>query len=603
MVLKQSSVLGMRLIVLLSFLVSFSGTLEINANEDDINWQEAKQFWAFVSPSKVDPSRVDDRGWSRGDIDLFVLSEMKKNGLEPEDDASSEVLIRRIFYDLIGLPPSSDEVKRFKEDADEKKYERLIDSLLERPEYGEKMASTWLNIARYAEDQAHQVGNNVKFFYPHAHRYREWVIKSYNSDLPYDQFIRLQLAADKIEGTVNEDLVALGFLGLGPQYYDRGRLEVKAEEWEDSVDVVSRGFLALTVACARCHDHKYDPISAADYHALAGVFASTQIHKREFDNEDGAKTVIHVVKDGKAQDLPIYNRGDVQDKGEVVPRAFLKILSGEDPKKFTKGSGRLELAEAISDPQNPLTARVAVNRIWQMLLGRGLVYTTSNFGHLGTRPTHPELLDHLAISFIDEGWSVKSLIKKILLSSTYRQSSLVSSDKRIKDEENKFYSYFKRRRLSAEMIRDSMLAVSGQLERGDSGKESDLISNQKNLRRTVYGRISRKELDHYLALFDYPDANIHSSSRDETVTPSQKLYFLNSSFVLARSSAVALASVTEDRASSVEKIYRRILSRPPSMEELSNAIKFIESGKEKEKERWAGLAQNLLISNEFIFRD
>jgi hypothetical protein len=593
----------MRSIVLLSFFFSFNGTLEINANEHDINWEEARQFWAFVSPSKVNPPEIDDKGWSREDIDLFVLSEMKKNGLEPEGDASSEVLIRRIFYDLIGLPPSSDELERFKEDTDEKKYERLIDNLFDRPEYGEKMASTWLNIARYAEDQAHQVGNNVKFFYPHAHRYREWVIESYNSDLPYDQFIRLQLAADKIEGAGNEDLVALGFLGLGPQYYDRGRLEVKAEEWEDSVDVVSRGFLALTVACARCHDHKYDPISVADYHALAGVFASTQIHKRELDNEGGAKTVIHVVKDGKTQDLPIYNRGDVQDKGEVVPRAFLKILSGEDPKIFTKGSGRLELAEAISDPQNPLTARVAVNRIWQMLFGRGLVHTTSNFGHLGARPTHPELLDHLAVSFIEGGWSVKSLMKKILLSSTYRQSSLVSSDKRIKDEENKFYSYFTRRRLSAEMIRDSMLVVSGELERGDSGNESSLISNQKNLRRTVYSKISRKELDHYLALFDYPDANIHSSSRDETVTPSQKLYFLNSSFVLARSSAVALALVTEDKASSIEKIYRRILSRPPSMEELSNAMEFIRSGKEKEKERWSGLAQNLIISNEFIFRD
>jgi hypothetical protein len=593
----------MRSIVLLSFFFSFNGTLEINANEHDINWEEARQFWAFVSPSKVNPPEIDDKGWSREDIDLFVLSEMKKNGLEPEGDASSEVLIRRIFYDLIGLPPSSDELERFKEDTDEKKYERLIDNLFDRPEYGEKMASTWLNIARYAEDQAHQVGNNVKFFYPHAHRYREWVIESYNSDLPYDEFIRLQLAADKIEGAGNEDLVALGFLGLGPQYYDRGRLEVKAEEWEDSVDVVSRGFLALTVACARCHDHKYDPISVADYHALAGVFASTQIHKRELDNEGGAKTVIHVVKDGKTQDLPIYNRGDVQDKGEVVPRAFLKILSGEDPKIFTKGSGRLELAEAISDPQNPLTARVAVNRIWQMLFGRGLVHTTSNFGHLGARPTHPELLDHLAVSFIEGGWSVKSLMKKILLSSTYRQSSLVSSDKRIKDEENKFYSYFTRRRLSAEMIRDSMLVVSGELERGDSGNESSLISNQKNLRRTVYSKISRKELDHYLALFDYPDANIHSSSRDETVTPSQKLYFLNSSFVLARSSAVALALVTEDKASSIEKIYRRILSRPPSMEELSNAIEFIRSGKEKEKERWSGLAQNLIISNEFIFRD
>ena len=593
----------MRSIVLLSFFFSFNGTLEINANEHDVNWEEARQFWAFVSPSKADPPEIDDKGWSREDIDLFVLSEMKKNGLEPEGDASSEVLIRRIFYDLIGLPPSSDELERFKEDTDEKKYERLIDNLFDRPEYGEKMASTWLNIARYAEDQAHQVGNNVKFFYPHAHRYREWVIESYNSDLPYDQFIRLQLAADKIEGAGNEDLVALGFLGLGPQYYDRGRLEVKAEEWEDSVDVVSRGFLALTVACARCHDHKYDPISVADYHALAGVFASTQIHKRELDNEGGAKTVIHVVKDGKTQDLPIYNRGDVQDKGEVVPRAFLKILSGEDPKIFTKGSGRLELAEAISDPQNPLTARVAVNRIWQILFGRGLVYTTSNFGHLGARPTHPELLDHLAVSFIEGGWSVKSLMKKILLSSTYRQSSLVSSDKRIKDEENKFYSYFTRRRLSAEMIRDSMLVVSGELERGDSGNESSLISNQKNLRRTVYSKISRKELDHYLALFDYPDANIHSSSRDETVTPSQKLYFLNSSFVLARSSAVALALVTEDKASSIERIYRRILSRPPSMEELSNAMEFIRSGKEKEKERWSGLAQNLIISNEFIFRD
>lgn len=598
---KQSSIIGMRSIVLLSFLIFINGDLQLDANEHDINWDEAREFWAFVSPVKNDPPNSNGDEWIRGDIDRFILSQLEKNGLEPETDASSEILIKRLFYDLIGLPPSSDEVERYKEDTDENKYERLIDSLFARPEYGEKMASTWLNIARYAEDQAHQVGNNVKFFYPHAHRYREWVIKSYNSDLPYDQFIRLQLAADKIEGIGSEDLVALGFLGLGPQYYDRGRLEVKAEEWEDSVDVVSRGFLALTVACARCHDHKYDPISVADYHALAGVFASTQIHKRELANEGGAKTVIHVVADGKAQDLPIYNRGDVQDKGDVVPRAFLKILSGENPKRFTKGSGRLELAQAISDPQNPLTARVAVNRIWQMLFGRGLVYTTSNFGYLGARPTHPELLDYLAVSFIEEGWSVKRLIKKILLSSTYRQSSLVSSEKRIKDEENKFYSYFKRRRLSAEMIRDSMLVVSGEIEHGDSGKESSLISDQKNLRRTVYGRISRKELDHYLALFDYPDANIHSSIRDETVTPSQKLFFLNSPFILARSNAIASALVDGDKMISIEKIYLRILSRPPSAEELSNAREFIGSG--KEKGRWSGLAQNLLISNEFIFRD
>lgn len=599
--LKHSSVIGMRSIVLLFSLIFINGDLQLDANESEINWEQARKFWAFVSPVKTDPPNINGDEWIRGDIDRFILFEMAKNGLEPESDASSEVLIKRLFYDLIGLPPSSDEVERYKEDNDEKKYEKLIDHLLSRSEYGEKMASSWLNVARYAEDQAHQVGNDEKFFYPHAHRYRAWVIKSYNSDLPYNQFVRLQLAADQIEGIDEKDLVALGFLGLGPQYYDRGRLEVKAEEWEDNVDVVSRGFLGLTVACARCHDHKYDPISVADYHALAGVFASTVMNKRELNNQQGSKTVIHVVSDGKVQDLPIYNRGDVQDKGKIIPRAFLKILSGENSKKFTRGSGRLDLADAISDPQNPLTARVVVNRIWQLLFGRGLVHTTSNFGHLGARPTHPKLLDYLAVSFIEDGWSVKRLLKRILMSSTYRQSSFVSSDKRIKDEDNKFYSYHNKRRLSAEMIRDSMLFVSGELEHGDSGKKSGLISDKKNLRRTVYGRISRKELDHYLALFDYPDANIHSSSRDETVTPSQKLFFLNSPFVLARSNAIASALVDDDKMISITKIYRKILSRHPSVEELSNASEFIKNG--KEKERWSGLAQNLLISNEFIFRD
>ena len=390
---------------------------------------------------------------------------------------------------------------------------------------------------------------------------------------------------------------------MGPQYYDRGRLEVKAEEWEDSVDVVSRGFMALTVACARCHDHKYDPISAADYHAFAGVFASTKIHKREISNNNGDKTYIHVVADGKIQDLPIFNRGDVTDKGDVIPRGFLEILSNSKSKKFSNGSGRLELANAIANPKNPLTARVAVNRVWQLLFGKGLVRTTSNFGNLGALPSHPELLDYLAVTFMEDEWSVKNLIKRILLSSTYKQSSFAASQKRLKDEENNFYSYFPRRRLSAEMLRDSMLYVSGELENGDSGSESLELINKKNFRRTIYSRISRKELDHYLALFDYPDPNVHSSSRDETITPAQKLYFINSEFVLERSKKISTTVAISDLNESIAKLYKKILSRYPSPEELSKSISYIGLNLETQQERWQRLAQNLLISNEFIFRD
>ena len=593
----------MRFIVLLLLFFLYGRNLTFGANENHSDFEGSSKFWSFVGPHKGTPPEINNTKWPNGDIDRYILSKIESNGLSPANEAAPQVLVKRLFYDLIGLPPTFDEMKRFSKINDEIEYEKLIDHLLGRPEFGEKIASLWMNIARYAEDQAHQVGNNEKFFYPHAYKYRNWVIKSFNNDLPYNDFIRLQLAADQIDEVSVQDVAALGFLGLGPQYYDRGRLEVKAEEWEDSVDVVSRGFMALTVACARCHDHKYDPISAADYHAFAGVFASTEIHKREVVSEAGTKTFVHVVKDGKVQDLPLFKRGDVRDKGDVVPRSFLSILSTKDKKKFTKGSGRLELAEAIADPKNPLTARVAVNRIWQMLFGRGLVLTASNFGNLGTPPTHPELLDHLAIAFIEGEWSTKNLIKKILSSSTYKQSSIVSLDKRKMDEENKFYSYFPRRRLSAEMLRDAMLFVSEEMEKGDSGSKSLEISDAKNFRRTIYGRISRKELDHYLALFDYPDPNIHSSTRAETITPAQKLYFINSPFILARVRKIVSNIGNDNPAMSVQNMYSKILSRLPSEEELSNAIEYISVDKEKRLDRLQRFTQNLLISNEFIFRD
>lgn len=593
----------MRPLILILFFTFLVGDLALAKLKSSTNKDGSEKFWSFKEPQKIAPPEVINSAWVKGDIDRFILFEIEKNGLKPEQEATSKILIRRLFFDLIGIPPSFDEVERYKNINDQKEYEKLIDHLLQRPEFGEKMASFWMNVARYAEDQAHQVGNDKKFFYPHAHKFRHWVIKAFNDDLPYDEFIRMQLAADQIEGVEEKDLAALGFLGLGPQYYDRGRLEVKAEEWEDSVDVVSRGFMALTVACARCHDHKYDPISAADYHAFAGVFASTKIHKREISNNNGDKTYIHVVADGKIQDLPIFKRGDVTDKGDVIPRGFLEILSNSESKKFSNGSGRLELANAIANPKNPLTARVAVNRVWQLLFGKGLVRTTSNFGSLGALPSHPELLDYLAVTFMEDEWSVKNLIKQILLSSTYKQSSFAASQKRLKDEENKFYSYFPRRRLSAEMLRDSMLYVTGELENGDSGSESLELINKKNFRRTIYSRISRKELDHYLALFDYPDPNVHSSSRDETITPAQKLYFINSEFVLERSKKISTTVPISDLNESIARLYKKILSRYPSPEELSKSISYLGLNLETRQERWQRLAQNLLISNEFIFRD
>lgn len=571
---------------------------------DEINWEKERDFWSFKQPVQPAIPVVATKDWVGGDIDRFVLAKMEAAGLVPAQEADRRVLIRRVFYDLSGLPPAAGQADTFVSDIRDDAFEQVVDGLLAAPAFGERLASIWLNIARYAEDQAHQVGNDQKFFYPHAHRYRQWVIAAFNRDLAYNQFVRLQLAADRMGEQGKGHLAALGFLGLGPQYYNRGRLDVMAEEWEDAVDVVTRGFMALTVACARCHQHKYDPFTMHDYYALAGVFASTQVDKREVDLADGSKAKAHVVKEGKVKNLPVFRRGNVEDKGEEVPRRFLEILAGPKPRLFAGGdSGRGELAEVIADPKNPLTARVMVNRLWQMIFGSGLVATTSNFGKLGARPTHPELLDYLALRFMEEGWSVKKLLRQMVLSSTYRQSSFISAAKRSLDEGNQWLSYMERRRLSAEMLRDSLLMASGELEHGDSGESSKNINDSSNLRRTVYARISRKELDAFLAMFDYPDPNVHVSHRVQTVTPAQKLFILNSPFVIARADKVAASLTGDNTAGKVEWAYRRILSRGTQDNELEAALDFLGGKQNPVHEDWTRFVQTLMMSNEFLFRD
>ena len=321
---------------------------------------QADDFWAF-RPPEIQPV-ADCRGhsWTRRRIDSYVLKRQESAGLQPSPPENQRALIRRLSYDLLGLPPTRAEIDRFLHNRSEDAYDRLVDRLLASPRYGERMARMWLDVARYAEDQAHIVGNNESLFCPNAYVYRDWVIHALNVGMPFDRFVQLQIAADLLEPDDEANLPALGFFGIGPKYYNRGRLEVKADEWEDRVDVVTRGVLGLTVACARCHDHKYDPITTEDYYGLAGVFASTQMFNRPLNDQvekanDGqskkASQSWHIVREGKAQDLHVFIRGNPETKGPIVKRRFPTILGGGVAEPFLHGSGRLELAPGADQPQ------------------------------------------------------------------------------------------------------------------------------------------------------------------------------------------------------------------------------------------------------------
>ena len=581
--------------------------------------EQDRQFWSFTPPRHVEPPATKNTSWARGPIDRFVLARLESRGLSPAEEAPRRVLVRRLTYDLTGLPPTPEEVEAFVADTAADATERLVDRLLASPRFGERMASLWLPLARYAEDQAHQVGSDTKFFYPNAWKYREWVVNAFNRDLPYDTFLKYQLAADKVEGAKPEDLAALGFLGLGPKYYDRGRVAVMADEWEDRVDTVSRAMLGLTVACARCHDHKFDPVTQEDYYALAGVFASTKMvnkvpggetQKGERDAEKVDAAAVHAVEDGDVKDLNVFLRGSADRKGPVVPRRFLAILSPDAPAPFKDGSGRRELAAAIADAKNPLTARVIVNRVWGMLLGTPIVATPSNFGHSGMAPTYPALLDDTAVRFAEGGWSVKKLVREIVLSSTYRQASTGNASVAATDPANELLWRMNRRRLTVEQWRDGVLFVCGNLQ--DGGGKSMEIDDLKNLRRTLYARVSRLKLNDVLVQFDYPDANVHAEKRSVTSTPAQKLFMLNSPFMLRQAKALAERlhrDAPADDAARIDRAYRLVFGRPPEAEELSLGLDFLHrpapaaDSRTEPPSRWEQYAQILLASNEAMYVD
>jgi len=710
-------------------------------------FEAARQHWAFQSPQAIDPPAVKQTDWPRGPIDQFVLAKMEEKGLTPVADAGRRTLIRRIYFDLIGLPPSPADVEQFLADQSPTAFEDLVDRLLSSPQFGERWGRHWLDRVRYAESS----GLEFNFTYPHAWPYRDYVIDSINEDKPYDRFLTEQIAGDLLPRNENDSqkaiearLIAPSILAFGVKRHTGGAF-FQLDMVDDQIDTIFRSMQGLTVNCARCHDHKFDPIPTRDYYAIAGILLSTEplygTIKQTYSNvptdllpigpnaeEMHAKVVEHKkaleqsekdltakreelqkateaekaaesrkmeaeqlvqmqtaeLAEGpmpeatsaleeatsaltaaaeqaaklkgeveqlesqvadlkknappapqyamsardrpKPDDTTIAIRGNPRQRGEKVPRGFLSVLTQLEPKQIDQTrSGRLELAEWITSRNNPLTARVQVNRIWSHLFGRGLVSTTDNFGVLGAQPTHPELLDYLAVEFMNQGWSVKKAIRSIVLSRTYQMSSAVD-EVGMKTDPNGLYLWrFTPRRLEAEAIRDSILAVSGQLDLnrpvgstvtalGDQlarGIPLEKIQPPSN-HRSVYLPIVRDYVPEIFDLFDFPSPSLASGSRSVTNVPAQALYLRNSPFVTdqARHAArrlLASADVTTDQ-ERANLAAQWALSRPLTEEQQSQVVGLVEKVRTSQAEddhsevnAWAAWFQALFSTAEFRY--
>jgi mono/diheme cytochrome c family protein len=768
---------------------------------------EQRAFWSFRPVRKPDIPAVRNSGWAKNDIDRFILAALESKGLEPVRPASRRVQMRRAYFDLIGLPPAPEEVQAFERDPAPDAFAKVVDRLLASPHYGERWARYWLDVARYSDDRLSSTKDDP---YPNAYRYRDWVAQAFNDDMPYGLFVKAQIAGDLMEDKARF-AAGLGFYALSPDFQD------------ERVDATTRGFLGLTVACAQCHDHKYDPIPTKDFYSLQGVFSSSepyelpfapdgvvdayQVQKKKLDrlekdlkdflkretaqmseilasqtarylmaarqvmpplsrpsdevaratrvdretldrwvaylksfpkehryldawdalikggasdqefqkaadefqslalavtrekketdaakaHMDTGKTLLwkdlyfsnprpdlpyqpslgvlyngevnqypgselkvirfldgdrrvyvdglmaeiqslknglppkyqflHTIRDAaKPSNLRVAIGGNAENPGEEAPRRFLSILSEAEPPAFQKGSGRLELAEAIASPNNPLTARVMANRIWHYHFGAGIVRSTSNFGQLGERPTHPELLDYLASRFIESKWSVKAMHREIMLSATYALSSERSPKNAAADSDNRLLWRANLRRLDAEALRDTMLWASGKLDRrvggppvwltenfairkgpdGEADKyfqPAEWISDSAS-RRSLYGFVSRRRTDATMTLFDFPNPAATAEQRFETSTPLQRLFFLNSDFVIKQAEAFAARVAPErDEAARIRKAYHILFSREPLPAELQKAREFLAAT----PNAWPEYAQVLMSSNEFLF--
>ncbi len=762
--------------------------------------EHARQHWAFQRVLKQNPPAVVQERWVKNDVDSFILAALEQAGASPSPSVDRRTLLRRAKYDLIGLPPTWDEIVAFENDSSPTAYADLIERLLASPHYGERWGRYWLDVARYADTKGYVYSREERRFV-HAHVYRDWVVRSLNEDLPYDQFLVRQIAADQVEGIDRSSLAAMGFLTIGRRF-----INVKADIIDDRIDVVSRGLMGLTVACARCHDHKYDPVPTKDYYSLYGVFEGSSestlplatlpevpsspfeaelasrnrtlgelfiAHREELlerlrsmsaaylaivpkvatlPTEDfymtmgsdevnpvfvrqwhkyisrlpatdpifapwhkfanlppesfaasagtvlaelsaagvvvnplvhrafagappssvdevaqrygkifndvhtawravqlaasavravappslpdpaaeavrqvlyGADSPIYlrptkpseaefffaeaareelgqaqakieswiveslgavahaVILEDRSQQQPprVFVRGNPKNQGVEVPRQFLEVIAGRQRRPFEQGSGRLELARAIASPDNPLTARVMVNRIWAHHFGAGLVRTPSDFGLRSEPPSHPELLDYLATRFIESGWSIKAMHRLIMTSATYQQASDDLPESRAIDPDNRLWWRTNRRRLDFEAARDSLLAVAGRLDPSVGGRAVDLTSQPFSNRRTLYGYIDRLNLPTMFRAFDFASPDTHSPKRFETTVPQQALFMMNHPFVMDQARHLGAhpeVAAAEGIEAKVTALYRRIFARDPTSDEIDLARPFAE---------------------------
>lgn len=667
--------------------------------KNKVDLAEARKYWAFQRPKAAPAPKVHETSWPISDIDRFVLARLEKEKLQPNHDTDPATLIRRVTFDLTGLPPKPEEIDAFVNDSSPNALATVVDKLLASPQFGERWGRHWLDVVRYAESS----GKERNLPYRYAWRYRDYVIDSFNEDKPYDKFIVEQLAGDLIQtrNPAEHDklTIATGFLAIGPQAVNtRNPEQFKVDLIDDQIDVTGRAFLGMTIACARCHDHKFDPIPTTDYYAFAGIFHSTETFsgmapgrktatdknlltlkasdKRSKDpptlsNEEkerqqeiakleseleslrkmkvggGKKAQNQKGNGGKGQakpatpvmtgmgkmdpkekrdqikkledrldelerqptapgsyvmgvrdadspaDFHVLNRGELKDKGPDVPRGVLTVLKTPQTSHVNPShSGRMEMAHWIADRNNPLTARVMVNRIWEHLFGEGLVDTVDNFGALGNEPSNPELLDYLAVKFMEQNWSVKKLIRMIVLSRVYHLSSEHNDANYEKDADNKYLWRMERRRLDAEEIRDAMLMASGQLdlERPDGSPVMQLSNAQvgggkgmQDVRkpstvRSVYLPILRGIVPEMLGVFDVADPNLIVGKRDVTTVPTQALFLLNNPFVLKQSEEMAkrvLAKEGLDLNGRINFAYKLALGRSANDHERSDVSRYL----------------------------
>ena len=598
---------------------------------------EDRKFWSFQPLKTVQPPPVKQADWCRTDIDRFILAQLESLKLHPNPPADRLKLIRRAYFDLIGTPPTPEEVTSFINDSDPHAYEKLLDRLLASPHYGERWARHWMDVARFAESH----GYEQDYDRPHAYHYRDFLIKALNSDLPYHQFIRWQLAGDELEPENPLALTATGFLGGGafPTQLTEAEFEsARYDELDDMTATTGVAFLGLSVGCARCHDHKYDPFPTKDYYRLAASFTTAIRSEIELELEPGQKPAkVQVTSEGfphtkhHADDrgfphfypvTHVLHRGDVHQKQEEAKASYLQVLmrGGHDashwqvapPEGWTRTSfRRASLANWMTDVKDgagQLAARVAVNRLWQHHFGRGIVATPNDFGFQGERPTHPDLLDWLASDFIAHEWQVKRLHELIVTSAVYMQSSDFDETRARLDRENQQLWRFTPRRLEAEAIRDSMLSVSGLLDEKMYGPGT-LDANMK--RRSVYFFIKRSKLIPLMMLFDWPEHLVSIGQRSTTTTATQALAFLNSP--QGRQYAVGFAKrLPKEEPAAIEMAFRISFGREPKENELTASTKFLEKQRSRYKEAGqkdaepmalVDLCQALLSMNEFVYVD